>query len=314
MSVDDFEVRVPGSTSNLGPGFDCLGLAVDRYLFLRWQEHGGEGLVRLGYLPPTGFGDRLGGGLKDLGLPRGGTLEVRSEIPVGRGLGSSAALAVALAILSAVRGGQPPDRSKVLREVALGEGHPDNAAPAVLGGLVATTMSAGRVSAIPLPLSDRLGWAWAAPSRPAATDAMRAALPDGVDHAAAVRNGARLARLLPALAAGDGAVLVEAMQDELHVPMRLPLIPGGATVRDAAVSAGAWACTISGAGSGMLAVCPLEDTARVTRAMADAFRREDPDPEGVVAFELRPDLHGVRWGPLLSPPRDRAVEPPTRHG
>lgn len=314
MRPESFEVRVPASTSNLGPGFDCLGLAMDRHLHLRWSEEGGSGLVRSGERPPTGFGDRLSGGLADLGLPDTGTLEIRSEIPVGRGLGSSAALAVALEVLHAVRRGKAVDRMGLLGTVAGGEGHPDNAAPAVLGGLVTVTMSEGRVSAIPLPLSDRLGWAWAAPSEPAATETMRAALPDRVTHAAAVRNAARLAHLLPALAAGDGPVLARAMQDELHVPMRLPLIRGGVAARNAALDAGAWACTISGAGSGMIAVCPMEDVHSVTAAMVDAFRRVDPNPDGVVGLELRPDLRGARWGERLSPPRAREVEPPTRRG
>ncbi|HKK92232.1 MAG TPA: homoserine kinase [Longimicrobiales bacterium] len=314
MNVRRFEVRVPASTSNLGPGFDCLGLAVDRYLELRWDEQGGAGLVRSGERPPDGFGDRLAGGLAALGLPDTGTLAIHSNIPVGRGLGSSAALTVALTVLDAARRGAAVERFDLLRTVAADEGHPDNAAPAVVGGLVSAMMNGAEVSAIPLPLSDSLGWAWAAPGVPASTEAMRAALPEHVDHAAAVRNAARLAQLLPALAVGDGPVLARAMQDELHVPMRLPLIPGGAAVRDAAVDAGAWACTISGAGSGMIAVSPRGAVARVVSVMADAFRAVDPDPDSVVAFELRPDLRGARWGPELSPPTDREVEPPTRRG
>lgn len=314
MSGERFEVRVPASTSNLGPGFDCLGLAVDRYLHLRWDETGGQGLVRSGERPPDGFGDRLAGGLGDLGLPHTGTLEIGSDIPVGRGLGSSAALAVALAALHAARRGEDIERGALLRAVAIGEGHPDNAAPAVLGGLVTATMRDGDVTAVPLPLSDRLGWAWAAPSVPASTGEMRAALPDRVPHAAAVRNTSRLALLIPALAAGDGPTLARAMEDELHVPMRLPLIRGGASARDAALEAGAWACTLSGAGSGLIAACPRAAAARVASAMAKAFRTSDPDPDRVVSFELRPDLEGARWGERISPRPDRGVVPPTRRG
>ena len=314
MSASSLRVVVPGSTSNLGPGFDCLGLAVDRHLVLEWLPAGRGGVRVRGERPPEGFGDRLAGGLTDLGLPEDGTLEVDSTIPVGRGLGSSAALAVGLHLLKARISGFDASLEGTLQSVAELEGHPDNAAPALLGGLVAATRHDGRVSAIPLPVSERIGWAWAAPGVPAETQAMRAALPGRVERAAAVRNAARLAHLIPALAAGDGDTIGWAMGDELHVPYRLPLIPGAEAARAAALEAGAWACTISGAGSGLIAASPRDRTALVVRAMEDAFRRDDPSPEAARAFELRPDLQGARWETDVSRPPDREGGPPIRRG
>ena len=319
MSSGDFGVVVPASTSNLGPGFDCLGLAVDRYLVARWSPGGGGSIEVLGERPPDGFGNRLEGGLAALGLPPDGGLVVESEIPVGRGLGSSAALAIALHAIRGRLAGAVPARDAILDAVARREGHPDNAAPALVGGLVAATVRRGRVSAVPLPLSDRIGWAWAAPGAASDTRRMRAVLPERVEHGVAVRNAARLAHLVPALAAGDGEVLAWAMEDELHVPYRLPLVPGAEAARRAALEAGAWACTLSGAGSGLIAATPRDREQEVVEAMRTAFRADDPDPDAARAFVLRPDLQGAGWGPDVSrrpyPPRpDRGDEPPTRRG
>jgi len=166
--MTDLHVRVPASTSNLGPGFDCLGLAVDRYLTLEWRNDG-EGVVHVtGERPPPGFGDRLAPALEagpsSLGLPGGGTLRIESEIPVGRGLGSSAALRVGLHVLGDLVAERSPDRDAILRSVARDEGHPDNAAPAVMGGLVAASLSGDLVRVTPLALSTGVGWAWAAPT------------------------------------------------------------------------------------------------------------------------------------------------------
>lgn len=293
-------IRVPGSTSNLGPGFDCLGLAVDRYLTLTWSAEGDGAVHATGERPPPGFGDRLAEALSQgsraLGLPRGGSLHVHSEIPVGRGLGSSAALSVALELLRILLRDEMPDIGAVLNHVATVEGHPDNAAPSLHGGLVVTCMRSDGVAVDRLGLSRDIGWVWAAPSVPSDTVAMREALPQVVPHQAAVRNAGRLARLLPALAAGDGAALCWAMEDELHVPWRLPLIAGGEAARRAALEAGAWACTISGAGSGLIAAVPHAAAPKVVEAMAEAFRRVDPSPDLVPAYPLTPDLEGARWG------------------
>jgi homoserine kinase len=314
MSGSVFGVVVPASTSNLGPGFDCLGMAVDRHLGLQWRAHGGGGLVVRGEHPPPGFGDRLAGGLGALGLPEDGTLEVDSTIPVGRGLGSSAALSVALHVLRSHLSGMAIEVAPILDAVTAEEGHPDNAAPALVGGLVAATRREGSVSVIPLPVSDRIGWAWAAPGAPSETRAMREVLPTEIDREAAIRNAARVAHLIPALAAGDGDTLRWAMEDELHVPMRLPLIPAGESARSAALEAGAWACTISGAGSGLIAATPRDRTGDVVAAMAAAFRRADPAPAAARAFELRPDLEGARWGPDVRSRPGREDAPPTRRG
>lgn len=311
-----FWVRVPASTSNLGPGFDVLGMAVDAFLEAEWAP-GDGGLQRSssGTLTEVSWADaddlilRGLGEVGDGNLP-GGRLSVRSDIPVGGGLGSSAAARIAGRVLGHLVRGEEVDRLALLGEVARAEGHPDNAAPAILGGLVAARLGRdGGVDARPLPVSTRLAWVYASGGAGLSTRAAREALPTVVDHAAAVRNAARLALLLPALADGDGPALREAMADELHVPFRLPLIAGAAEAARAGDGAGAWAVTLSGAGSGLLAATPHGAEDAVGRAMADAFRAAS----GTGAYRvLRPWLPGARWGagPIRPPGPERFATSP----
>jgi homoserine kinase len=303
-----FWVRVPASTSNLGPGFDVLGMAVDAFLEAEWTPGGNDlRMSREGSLATASWPDAedlvvrgLGVGTED-DLPPVGTLRVRSSIPVGGGLGSSAAARIAGRVLGRLGRGDAVDRDRLVGEVTRAEGHPDNAAPAVMGGLVAARWDPGQeVVTRPLPVSLRLGWVYAMGSGGLSTRAAREALPARVDHAAAVRNAARLAILLPALAAGDGPALREAMTDELHVPFRLPLIPGAADAVRAGEDAGAWAVTLSGAGAGLLGVTPPGAEDAVGRAMAAALE----EAAGESSFRiLHPWLPGTRWGVgPLSPP------------
>lgn len=307
-------VRVPASTSNLGPGFDVLGLALDLFLTAHFTP-GGEALAleRSGTLAELSghpdddllfraladtWGEVAGVGAtlppQGSALPPG-RIVVESEIPVGKGLGSSAAAITAGRILGLLLADRPVEPGEVVTWVANREGHPDNAAPAALGGFVAAVLHDGRCDWAELPLADSLGWAYAAPPEPLETGPSRGALPASVPHALAVRNAARLARLLPALASGEGEVLAEAMSDELHVPHRIPLIRGAAEAVAAGVAAGAWAVTLSGAGSGLIAVAPPEAAEGVARAMGEAFEA-DGRGEGAYRRVLHPRRTGAEWG------------------
>jgi len=295
-----FRIRVPASTSNLGPGFDCLGLAVDRYLELTWDP-ARDGTSATGVLPPAGFGNLLDRSRASLGLPERGQLGVSSEIPVGRGLGSSAALRIALAALRQHLRGGAVERTELLRSVSDEEGHPDNVAPALMGGLVAASHGPEGVDAVPLGISDQVGLAFAAPRDPLSTEEARRVLPAQVDLAVAVRTVGRMARLIPALAVGDGDGIRRGLVDEIHVPPRLRLIPGSDAVARAALDAGAWGCTISGAGSGMIALGPVARMAQVRDAMHAAFlKAEVGGPADALldeppAFVLQVDYAGAIW-------------------
>lgn len=295
-------VRVPGSTSNLGSGFDTLGLALDRYLHAHFEPGGSELEVErtgtLTRLEEEGEEhDLLVASFVREVLAAGeahpkGMLRVHSEIPVARGLGSSAAALVAGHDLARAVRGAGSDPVASFRHAAGQEGHGDNAAPCALGGLRAVVPGAEGPRPLALALSPDLGFAYAAPAAGVSTAAARAALPSQVPHAVAVGELGRLAALLRGLALADPELVRVGVEDELHVPHRLPLIPGAYAAIAAGYDAGAWGVTISGSGSGLIAVGAPDDAPAIAAAMREVFAAGGDDP-ACVGFTLRPDFEGL---------------------
>jgi homoserine kinase len=181
-------------------------------------------------------------------------IHVRSEIPVGRGLGSSAALAAAAAAAAGA-----PDPLAVAAEV---DGHPENAAASVAGGLISATMVDGHAVVSPLALDDDLAFVVLIPDRRLATKEARGALPADVPHADAAFNLGRMGLLLSGLA--DAARLrPEATDDRLHQQQRAPLYPEAAGLMAGLVEAGALASCWSGAGPTLLGICRRASVADV---------------------------------------------------
>lgn len=288
--MTQYRVMVPCSTSNLGAGFDCVGLALNRHLDA-WFEPGDEmSVMHRGTLTDVEGEDICATILLEHGLR--GALVLDSNIPVGKGLGSSAAATVAaLAIISA-HNGEEFDYDAVLQSATALEGHPDNAAPSILGGLVAVVGDGVRLRALTMFLSDTIGFVFAAPQAIVSTKAARRALPEQVPHVTAARAVARSVALIEGLAEADPELLKIGFSDELHVPYRLGMIPGGKHAIDAAVEAGAWAATISGSGSGLIAVCERGREEAVRGAMSVAL--ETATAQSPIAFVLEPDYGGVQ--------------------
>jgi homoserine kinase len=295
-------VRVPGSTSNLGSGFDTVGLALDRYLDARFrpddsgtltvERHGT--LRRLDEFPgPDITAATFRRTVEQYGRAPSGSLRIESSIPVIRGFGSSAAALVAGHDLARAALGLDMSREESFRAGVAREGHGDNAGPSTFGGLCAVVPDEDGPRVVRLRLSPSLGFAYAAPARPLATSEARAALPPTVGHATAIGALGRLAALLEGLATGDPALIAAGIQDELHVPYRLPLIEGGAEAVAAGYEAGAWGVTISGGGSGLIAVCSPETAEGVASAMRAVFDSGRDDPE-CVGFVVSPDVQGLR--------------------
>jgi len=295
-------VRVPGSTSNLGGGFDTVGLALNRHLIARYEPRGGDTLevVRQGTLRrleefpgPDLVAETFRARVEREGFRAVGRLTLDSNIPVIRGFGSSAAALVAGYDLALAAMGHSEDRGACFLAAYAHEGHGDNAAPSVYGGLRAVVPGPDGPRVLAAPLSPEVGFAYAAPAAPFSTRAARQALPSHVPHAAAVRSLGRVVALMEGLRTADPTLIRVGTDDELHVPYRLPRITGAEGALRAGFDAGAWGVTISGGGSGLIAVCPLDLAQAVAEAMRTAFRTEEDEPE-CVGFEVRPDLEGIQ--------------------
>ena len=276
-------ISVPASTANLGAGFDCLALALELRNSIEVTDTGeGAGLE----LTVEGEGAHLvprdGRNLivqamervfEEVGRRPAGRLRLHAinRIPLGSGMGSSAATIVGgLAAANAlVQGGL--DRPALLRLAFALEGHPDNAAAAVYGGLVLVSADGATLQARPVPVPP-LSVVIVLPEMRLSTAEARAALPAQVPLKDAVFNVGHALFTVQALAAGDDALLGWAMADRLHQPYRQKLIPGFAEVEAAARQAGAVAVALSGAGPSLVAFARHRHAA-IAEAMQAAFHQ-----------------------------------------
>jgi len=273
-------VRVPATSANLGPGFDALGLALRLYNTLElWDadapaiEVEGEGAgtlprdpSHLAYRAARAVVKRAGRAARR--PPEAFGIRQRNHIPLARGLGSSAAAIVGGAVAANARLGGPLGLQALLDLAAELEGHPDNVAPALLGGFVACAATPSGVRWLRLA-SPSLAAVLAVPECAVSTVEARRLLPAEVPFADAVFNVSRTALLVGALSAGRTDLLAEATEDRLHQPYRAALVPGLAEVLAAARRAGAWGAVLSGSGPSVLA---FGDAPGIGAAMAEAFR------------------------------------------
>jgi homoserine kinase len=282
------EVTVPASSANLGPGFDCLALALElrNRLAVRpsldgatrvWVEGEGAGwapddrdnLVVRAFEAAGGSADGL-------------EFHMRNAIPFGRGLGSSAA-AITAGIAAAQAVGAGPSHDPLALAVDL-EGHPDNVAAALLGGITVAWTAADGPRAIRLSdgALDGLAFVAVVPVQRLATRVAREALPADVAHADAAFTAARAALLVAALEGGRRDALREALADRLHEPYRAPLAPLLAVVRARVGGTPAFGATLSGAGPGVLVWCERGDEDAVVRVMdgVDGARARPLAPAG----------------------------------
>jgi homoserine kinase len=271
-------VAVPASTSNLGPGFDCLGmaLALHNRVTMAPRKEGlqvtirGEGQGSLA----TDSSNLVVRAAKRLfkeagGDPGGLQIFQRNEIPVGSGLGSSAAAVLGGLLGANALAGKPLGRPELLSLAAEMEGHPDNAVPALYGGLTLVIQDGQQLIVEPIDVP-AMKVVVVLPDYILSTAAARAALPERVLIEDAIFNASRLAALVRALAAGDYERLQVATQDRLHQPYRLPLIPGMPAAFEAATAAGASAVALSGAGPSVVAF-GRERHEEIGRAVGAAF-------------------------------------------
>lgn len=299
-------VKVPASTSNLGAGFDCVGVAVDRWLTASvlvdtqksrgtvmmsragsvadLSESGEDDLVHVGFV--------LACQARGHQVPSRLEYTVSSSIPTARGLGSSAAALIAGAMLANESLKLELGREEIASLCARAEGHPDNAGAAVFGGPVLSVQrDSDHFAFRPLAIHAEVRFVFAVPDLEVETAAARAVLPSSLPYETTVAAIARAAALIRGLETADADLLALALDDVVHVPFRRQLIPGCEQVLAAAVGAGAFGATLSGSGSTIMAVTSARDVTRVADAMQKEWERLGKSIEVIVGAG---DVAGAR--------------------
>ena len=300
-------VDVPATTANLGPGFDCLGAALDlnNRFAMRRIEGSGE---RFELIIEGTEGSHLRGGPDNLVYraaqrvwkaanmePVALEARVRLAVPPARGLGSSATAIVAGLMGANALVGEPLSKEKLLELAVDIEGHPDNVVPSLLGGLCMTAKAASqRWRVVRCEWISSVKAVVAIPSIRLSTSEARRAMPKAIPISDAVVNLGALTLLLQGLRTGNGDLIADGMHDRLHEPYRWRLIKGGDDVKAAALEAGAWGCAISGAGPSIIALCAEDKGQAVSRAMVKAWEAAGVASRAPV---LNLQTSGSHWQP-----------------
>jgi homoserine kinase len=286
--MDRVVAYAPGSTSNVGPGFDCLGIAVagigDRVTATRAAQRGVRVLSVSDPRIPTDAASNTAALAAAQVLERSGRsgegveLEILKGLPLAGGLGGSAASAVAGAVAADALLGSGLEPEALLEcaleaEAVVAGRHPDNAAPSLLGGAV-VVLGTAPLRYTRLSVHPSLRLVFVTPGYGVRTADARSVLPQSVSRDDAVAQAAALAALVLGLERGDGALLRAAIQDRIAEPSRIPLYPGFVRAREAALAAGAFGVAVSGAGPTLLAVAPEARAHDVARAVAASYASE----------------------------------------
>ncbi len=273
--------RVPASTTNLGPGFDVLGLALQLYSTISLEEIDAGTEIQVAGVDV----DKLANNKNNIAYraanvvfdkagykPSGLRLVLTNGIPAIRGLGGSGTAILGGLLTANALCDEPFSRSELLDFATEFEGHPDNVAASLLGGLVISMMEDNHVHWIQLDCDSDLRVVVAIPNFSLSTKAARGVLPPTVDFADAIHNVSRSSMLVAAIATGKLEMLSLAMADRLHQPYRTSLIPGFDDVAESAMRAGALSVALSGAGPSVAAYCTTS-TDEVATRMVGAFKR-----------------------------------------
>ncbi len=276
-------VRVPGTTANCGPGFDTVGIACTIYndLTLTLGDRPGFTLAvtgeGAGSIPANERNiayQAVGAVLKKVGVDSPGiSIAMHNNIPLARGLGSSAAAIVGGLVAANAATGGKLDNDELLAMATVLEGHPDNVAPAIFGGITVSFTAGGVPQTLRFTPPEPLRLIVAVPDFGLSTKAARQVLPKTVPYADAVFNVSRAALLVGALCQGKLDHLRVALEDRLHQPYRAKLIPGMDDVLAAAVENGALGAALSGAGPCLIAFARRETPGDIGAAMVAAFAR-----------------------------------------
>lgn len=276
-------IKAPATSANMGPGFDCLGMAVDLYneLWIKRLEDDSESTITI-----EGYGANQALGLDNLiyttyqkafdkiGIAAPAVaFHCINRIPFARGLGSSSAAIVTGLVAAQIMSDFRFSKHELMQMATAIDGHPDNVLPALLGGVVIGCMNDKKeVVAQKLMPPEKLCAYALVPDYPLPTSKARAAMPASYSREEVVFNLGHLGLLMTALATGNMEVLSEAFRDCIHEPYRLPLMPGIEDAKKVALEKGALAAIVSGAGSTMLI---LSDRARDFSATVSTLSKQN---------------------------------------
>jgi homoserine kinase len=294
--MNSVTVRIPGTTANLGSGFDTLGLAVGLHNRARITRRAGRGALISSPIPEEARTDATAMFNTAAAAffraakqkPFGFDIHLDGEVPIARGLGSSVTARLGcVAGLNALTG-ETLDRNALLGLVSELEGHPDNAAPAVLGGFTAAGFVGKEVRCIRVPLRREVRFVTLIPSFEVSTPEARKLVPLTFSKADTVHALNRSALITAAFATGDYAALRGCFDDRVHQPWRAALIPQLDSVIQAGVKAGAIGGWLSGSGSTILCLATADTN---TDVIAQAMLKKLP---GSRMHVLKPDNEGVK--------------------
>ncbi|NLL70780.1 MAG: homoserine kinase [Epulopiscium sp.] len=262
-----FTVKVPATTANMGPGFDCIGMSLDLYNTITIEEipQGLEIIIKnpqdieiptdetnLIYQTIVQFYQSIGKTVPGIRLVQ------EDHIPCTRGLGSSAACIAAGLLIANKLAGTNYSKEKLAKLGAIMEGHPDNIVPAFLGGMVTAVLDKDELHYIKIPLPSQLSFALLVPDFPLSTEKARQVIPKSLSLEDGIYNASRTALLVASMMSGEIQHLQVAMEDRFHQPYRIPLVPHMEDIFEKALSLGAKGVFLSGAGPTLIAVIEEE--------------------------------------------------------
>lgn len=303
--MESITVRVPATSANCGPGFDCLGLALELYNTFTFTFEPNSSANTYSF---AGFdADMLEKEDQSQNLvgkamaavfeeakeaPKYGHVHSETDIPPSRGLGSSSTAIVAGLLLANKLLTKPLTKDELVELANRIEGHPDNVAPALLGNLICAVNSAAGLLYTSVDIPKDVVFAVAVPEVAVSTEYARSVLPKTISHHDATVNVSHAALFVTALQQDKPEFLKVALEDYLHVPYRKELIPHCEAVFAEALDRGAYGATISGSGSTLIAYCP----ARAAEAAAESMKRVF-ESHGIAckAYVLKPDTIGATY-------------------
>ncbi|BAP17285.1 homoserine kinase [cyanobacterium endosymbiont of Epithemia turgida] len=301
--MSTIKVSVPATTANLGPGFDCIGAALNQYNYFKFSPIETETpdltIAITGKEAARVSSDRTNLVHKSflklyqyLGqTPPDVAIDIELGVPLARGLGSSATAIVGGLMGGNKLAGEPLSLSEIMELAITIEGHPDNVVPALLGNCQLSVGQAGNWQICPIVWHPDIIPVVAIPNFELSTQEARAVLPTHLSRHDAIFNIARLGLLIKALETGNRDWLIMALDDRIHQPYRQMLIKGYNSLKKAAMSVGAYGVVISGAGSTVIALTSSEHAEQVSLAMTNAWMHIGIEAEALL---LSIDLNGTR--------------------